>query len=86
MSYLPVSHQTTYQAYNYAKVYYQIKAYEKAMLCLQTIEPQDRELVIDSKVTLMKIYYELQEYMALESLLVSFDRYIKRDKELFVNN
>ncbi|MGH1338815.1 MAG: hypothetical protein ACRBFS_22055 [Aureispira sp.] len=80
--YLLRIHQTTYKAYNQAKLYYQIKAYKKAMLCLQTLEPYDRELVIDSKVTLMKIYYELEEYNALEALLESFHVYIKRNKEL----
>lgn len=82
VSYLPTAHQSTYQAYNQAKLYYEIKAYKKAMVYLKHLEPQDRELVIDSKVILLKIYYELEEYDALEALLESFQVYIKRDKEL----
>ena len=82
MSYLPQMHQATYGAYNKAKLYYQTKEYKKAMNCLQEIEPIDRELIIDSKVTLMKIYYELEEYTPLEALLESFGMYIRRNKEL----
>lgn len=82
IEYLPKPHQSTYAAYNKAKLYYQTKNYKKAMSCLQAIEPIDRELIVDSKVTLMKIYYELEEYNALEALLESFGMYIKRNKEL----
>jgi len=35
-----------------------------------------------AKVSLLKIYYELGEYNALESLLDSFKAYIKRNKEI----
>ncbi len=80
--YLPKTHQATYLQYNQAKLYYQMQRYQQVMLCLKTLEPSDRELIIDSKVTLMKIYYELDEYDALEALMESFYVYIKRNKEL----
>jgi hypothetical protein len=80
--YLPQNYRETYVKYNQAKLYYQTKDYEKAMVRLRILEPTDRELVIDSKVTLMKIYYELDEHEALEALLDSFSVYIRRSKGL----
>jgi hypothetical protein len=47
-----------------------------------TLDNTDRIVVIDSKVTLLKIYYEIQEYDALDALIDSFKVYIKRSKGL----
>lgn len=77
---LPVKHQQTYQQYCQAKLYYSIQDYKNAMYCLQTLSSTDREVVMDGKGMLVKIYYVLQEYNALDSLLSSFKTYIKRDR------
>ena len=54
----------------------------QAMERLRQVEYEDLFLNIDAKVMLMKIYYELQEYDALDSFLRSFERFIRRHKEL----
>ncbi len=77
---LPLQHRETYQQYCQAKLYYSIQDYKNAMYCLQTLSSTDREEVMDGKGMLVKIYYVLQEYNALDSLLSSFKIYIKRDR------
>ncbi len=80
--YLPPQHQESYVNYNQAKLYYSLKNYQKAMQIFIQLDHTDRIVIIDSKVTLLKIYYELREHDALDSLLESFNSYIRRNKEL----
>lgn len=79
-AYLPKEHQKNYQQYCQAKLYYSIQDYKNAMYCLQTLGSTDREVIIDGKGMLVKIYYVLGEYDALESLLSSFKTYLRRDR------
>lgn len=81
-SYLNVIHRESYTNYNLAKLYYMTRDYNKSMKMFLRLGNTDRELVMGAKVSLLKIYYELGEYDALESLLDSFRAYIKRNKEV----
>lgn len=68
--------------YNLAKWHYISKNYKEATYILQTLATDDTLIVLGSKTSLLKIYFELQEWTALESLLQSFKLYIKRHKTL----
>ncbi len=81
-SYLPATYRQTYVDYNLAKWYYCQQQYERAMPILDKLDNTDRIVTMDAKVTLLKIYYELGNYDALEALLDSFKVYIRRNKEL----
>jgi hypothetical protein len=80
--YLHPKYKTSYYDYNLAKWYYIQKDYKAAMHIFLTLDNTDRIVVIDSKVTLLKIYYEIEEYDALDALIESFKVYIKRSKGL----
>lgn len=80
--YLNPKYKSSYFDYNIAKWHYSQKDYKSAMHIFLTLDNTDRILIMDSKVTLLKIYYEIQEYDALDALLDSFNVYIKRSKGL----
>lgn len=80
--YLSPTHRESYTNYNLAKLYYVTREYNKSMKMFLRLGNTDRELIMGAKVSLLKIYYELGEYDALESLLDSFKAYIKRNKEV----
>lgn len=70
--------------FNYclAIMYYSLPNYEKAMLLLQQTEFKDIFHILNARRMLLKMYYELNEFDALDSFLDSFERYLKRHKEL----
>lgn len=72
----------SYSNYALAKLYYKQHKYQKSMLLLQQLEYAHLYLVLASKVILLKIYYELSEYDALDALLASFNIFISRKQEL----
>ncbi len=80
--YLNVTHRESYTNYNLAKLHYMTGDYKQSMKMFLTLGNTDRELIMGTKVSLLKIYYEQGEYDALESLLESFRAYIKRNREL----
>ena len=68
--------------YNLAYFYFQKKNYTKAMQLLRQVEFKDSLNNFDARRILLKCYFELGEFNALESLLDSFSRYIQRQKEI----
>ncbi len=66
--------------YNLARYYYYRKKYEKAMPLLVQTQLDDVLLHLSSKVLLLKMYYELNEYDALDFLLNSMASYLNRNK------
>lgn len=66
--------------YNLALLYYSRKEYQAAMQLLIQVDYDDLFLNLDSKNMLMKMYYELKEFDALESLLGSMQNYLLRKK------
>lgn len=65
-----------------AQYYFSIKAFEKTMPLLLTVQYTDALHIIGAKMMLMKIYYETEEFDALDSFIESFNTYIKRKKKL----
>lgn len=65
-----------------SRLEYSRKNYDAAMQLLQRAEYRDTLLALAAKTMLLKIYYELDEYDALEAHLVSMRAYIKRRRVL----
>ena len=68
--------------FNLAFLYFQKGDFVKAMPLLQSVELEDPLNNIHARRMLVRIYYELGEHEALESLLQSFETYLKRQKNL----
>lgn len=69
-------------SYNLALLYYSRKEYQAAMQLLIQVEYDDVFLNLDSKNMLMKMYFELKEFDALESLLGSMQNNLLRKKAI----
>ncbi|MEM9824528.1 MAG: hypothetical protein AAF985_25805, partial [Bacteroidota bacterium] len=79
---LPKSLQQTICNYTLATLRYEQKAYPEAMQLLATFDSNDHLMNLNAKLTLLKIYYEIEEFDALESLLESTRVYLNRKEEL----
>ncbi len=71
--------------FNLANLYYNLKDYDKSMHHLNQTQFTDIYYNFDSKVMLIKIYYELGEEEPLLSLLASFSVFLKRNKSVSKN-
>jgi hypothetical protein len=80
-TYLNIAHRNTYINFALSKLRFEEKAYDEALVLLQKVEYSDIFLNLNTKVMLMKIYYELDEYDVLESFLASFRTFINRKKQ-----
>jgi hypothetical protein len=65
-----------------ANVYFYQKKFEKVIEQLREVEYNNSNYALGSKLLLMRTYYELGEYNALDSLLESFRIYLLRNKQL----
>lgn len=72
------AHRRNYTGYNLAKLRHAQGEYAEAMELLHRVEYEDVFLNLDAKVLLLKIYFELGEHEALDSLVQSFQRYLHR--------
>ncbi len=73
--------ENTYN-YNLARLYYHTQEYSEALGLLNTVEYTDPFFYRNSKSLLLRIYYDLGETDALNSLVESFKAYVSRDKLL----
>lgn len=76
--YLENIYRDNYQHYATSKLYFSREEYGKAMQRLTQVEYDDLFLNLDAKTMLMKIYYETQNYNALDAFLHSFTIYLQR--------
>jgi len=81
-NYLEESVREGISIYNLSLLNFVKKDYAKAMMLLQQAEFKDIFLHLNARKMLLKIYFELKEINALESLLDSFSRYLTRRKDL----
>lgn len=77
---LPPEEQENAKIYNLAKVYFQQNQYDKVIELLREVEYQNHTYALGGKLMLLKTYYELNEYLALDSLIDSFRIYLRRNK------
>jgi hypothetical protein len=80
--YLPERERENIYTYNLAIYHFRKPDYDKAMRLLHKVELKDVLYALDARRMLLRMYYELQEYDALESLLDSFATYIRRQKDI----
>lgn len=80
--YLKKSYRDSNQKYNLARLYFTKKEFDKAMPMLAQLDDTDLLLNLDSRVMLLKMYYEMEEFDALENLLTSFRILLLRKKKV----
>jgi tetratricopeptide (TPR) repeat protein len=80
--YLPARERENLFKYNLAMFYFRRNDYPKAMQLLQEVTLKDVLHNLDARRVLMRIYYELGEFDALDSLLESFKIFLHRQKDL----
>jgi hypothetical protein len=79
---LPKELRESAVSYNLANVYFNRKQYDKVQNLLQSVEYQDLTYSLGSKTMLIVIYYEKDEFEALDSILKSFQTYLNRHKDI----
>lgn len=67
-------------SYNFARLHFSKNEFRKALKLLTTIEFTDVYYHLDSKSLLLKIYYEMEEFEPLFSLINTFRVYLQRSK------
>ncbi len=79
---LPTDQRDNAKSYNLARLYFYQKRYDEVISLLQTVEYDDIVYNLGSKTMLIRIYYEMDEIDALDSLLESFRIYLGRQRKL----
>lgn len=77
---LPEDFKETAIHYNWAKLHFARTRYEKVIELLREVEYQDISYALGARWLLIRTYYELDEYDALDALLESFRVYLHRNK------
>lgn len=77
---LPKKDRNHYWSYNMAYLYFQKNDYSNAMQLLREVDFKDVLNNLDTRLMLLRCYYELNEIYALEYLLDSFQKYIQRQE------
>lgn len=80
--YLEEKYRQAHRDYNLAKVYFAQKNYHQAMPLLARVDENDLLLNLDSRVMLLKMYYETEGFDALDALLASFKILLLRKKKV----
>ena len=81
-SYLPAPVRENTYRYNLAFLHFEQKDYERAMHYLRLVDFPDVFSSLDARRLLLRSYYELGEYKALDSLLDSSRVYIQRRRDI----
>ncbi|MCB9275213.1 MAG: hypothetical protein H6564_14310 [Lewinellaceae bacterium] len=81
-AHLPERERENIYRYNLAVYYFRKPDYGRAMELLQQASLEDVLYSLNARSMLLRIYYELEEFDALESLLDSFRTFISRQKGL----
>jgi hypothetical protein len=83
---LPRAERSNAYTFNRARYFFAIKNYDKVLQLLQNVDYSDIFYLLDSKTTLMKTYFELNEYQPLLSLKESFRILLRRKKLISEQN
>ena len=77
---LPEANQENALNYNLAKVYFHEEKYDQVIEQLREVEYKNLVYALGSKLMLLRTYFELKEFLALDSLIDSFRIYLRRNK------
>ncbi|MBL7802341.1 MAG: hypothetical protein JNL02_01300 [Saprospiraceae bacterium] len=80
-AFLEEKHREANRRYNQARLHFARKEYERAMPLLAQVDESDLMLNLDSRVMLLKMYYETGEWDALDALIASFKIFLLRKKK-----
>jgi len=80
--YLPPMNAEKILNYNKARIHFAKKEYDQTMDLLRTIEYDDLLDELDGRRILMRIYFENKEWQVLDSFLISFEAFLRRQKNL----
>ncbi len=72
--------------YNLAYCYFMMGELEKVQGILSRVEPKDPYAFLDTRILLLRTYYELEEIVPLFSLIDSLKMYLRRSKILSEGN
>lgn len=78
--YLPSDIRENARTFNLATLYFHQKKHQAVMELLRNVEYSDVVYALGSKLLLLRTYYELDELMAMDSLMDSFRIYVRRNK------
>lgn len=81
-NFLPKFEKEDVYTYNLAIWNFRQNNFDEAMQLLHTSMPKETLLNLDARLLLLRIYFEKQEYSALDSLIESTKQYIYTKKEL----
>lgn len=79
---LPPENQDNDRNYNLAKVYFHQEEYGKVIEQLREVEYKNVIYSLGGKLMLLKTYFELKEFLALDSLVDSFRIYLRRSSKI----
>ncbi len=82
INFISEEHRDNALSYNMAKYHFQLKEYNKVLRMLQQVAYTDIFYNLDSRVTLLKTYYELDERDALLAFLDTFKTFLQRQKQV----
>lgn len=77
---LDEKHRENYERFYTARLHFERKNYNLAMQLFARFEYDDILMTLHAKTMLMKMYYELDEFNALDSLIESMRTFIQRKK------
>ena len=77
---LPSGIRENARTFNLANLYSHQRKYDKVIELLRNVEYSDVVYSLGSKLILLRTYYELGEYLALDSLIDSFRIFLRRNK------
>lgn len=80
--YLPVVYKENTVSFAYARLFYASKKYNKAIKVLLQTEFNDVLLGLSARLLLTKIYIETKDYDLAETHIVSFKKYLNRNKTI----
>lgn len=83
--FLPSRIRENARMFNLAYVYFYRGDYEKVIEYLRDVEYSDVVYALGAKSILLRTYYELGEYLALDSLMDSFRIFLRRNKVISKN-
>lgn len=80
--YLLSEHRINAVNYNKARLCFYLKKYKEGLTQLLSVEFTDIYYSLDSRVLLLKTYYELEDLESAMSLISAFKIYLKRDSTI----
>lgn len=83
--FLPSDIRDNARTFNLANLYWHQKKHDKVIDLLRNVEYSDIVYSLGAKLILVRTYFELKEYVALDSLIDSFRIFIRRNKVVSKN-